>query len=119
MQKSTTQVQNGSVESPRAIVEIAGFRTADGMEVIAIAANPFETEDAFVAVEDIEDAGVHERVADLIDEEKLEGQTFASVNPQTLCRLTVGREIEKAEFNGDLLAEDSDPYQFDVPTEVV
>ena len=118
MQKSITQTKNGSVE-PLPVVEIVAFRTGDGeMTVDVHAANPFESSDAFGAASDIKDQNVHETVAELFEPEKLEGQRFGDVNAQLLARLIVDREIEKATFNGELLADDADPHQFDVETEV-
>ena len=114
-----TTTENDSVAQSPAVVEIVAFRTGDGeMTVIAQAANPFETEDAFGAASDIEEQDVHETVAKLVDPEKLEGQRFGHVNAQVLARLVVDREIEKATFNGALLADDADPHQFNVETEV-
>jgi hypothetical protein len=54
-------------------------------------------------------------------DEKLEGQRYADVNVQWLARLTVDQEIEAAEFNADLLADDADVEAVagDVPFEVI
>lgn len=48
-----TTTENDSDESPPAIVEIVGYLVGDEMKVIAQAANPFDTEDAFPAARDI------------------------------------------------------------------
>lgn len=117
MQNSTPPTQESI--GPAAIVEIAAYRTADGVKTVTLATNPFETEDAFSAAADIEDKDIDETVVEYFDLSRLEGQNYADVNKSWLARLTVTDVIEAAEFNADLLAAAVDLEAIDVPVEVV
>lgn len=102
------------------VVEIIGFRAADGLEIYA-EADP-EHPLGYKAARMIADSGMIETLRPLFDAEKFDGQEFADVNAQWLARVELNvetTEVGPMEINGSLLADDAEPHDLPVTVEVM
>ena len=109
-----------SSERESIVVEIIGFRAADGLEIYAEAdpAHPL----GYKAAHMVADSGMIETLRPLFDAEKFDGQEFADVNAQWLARVELNvetTEVGPMEINGELLADNAEPHELPVTVEVM